>query len=200
MAAGRNRLMEEYEPTYYHVGLATSSPRPCTVDDMESLGCFLNAFPPHRFESHHLGSLLQNAKQVGSFPDLSGLRGGDDGIRTHDPHVANVMLSQLSYIPTYMCAFAQAHIVLIGASFVKWSEGASEIMHAIAVCRLRHPRCRLCPRRPASVRPKPPPAQPTVPCLVRKASQPSRAGSSDRPSSGCSARLRPAGEEARRPR
>ena len=27
--------------------------------------------------------------------------GGDDGIRTHDPHVANVMLSQLSYIPTY---------------------------------------------------------------------------------------------------
>ena len=28
-------------------------------------------------------------------------RGGDDGIRTHDPHVANVMLSQLSYIPTY---------------------------------------------------------------------------------------------------
>ena len=27
-------------------------------------------------------------------------RGGDDGIRTHDPHVANVMLSQLSYIPT----------------------------------------------------------------------------------------------------
>ncbi len=25
--------------------------------------------------------------------------GGDDGIRTHDPHVANVMLSQLSYIP-----------------------------------------------------------------------------------------------------
>ena len=32
-------------------------------------------------------------------PDLR-LRGGDDGIRTHDPHVANVMLSQLSYIPT----------------------------------------------------------------------------------------------------
>ena len=25
--------------------------------------------------------------------------GGDDGIRTHDPYVANVMLSQLSYIP-----------------------------------------------------------------------------------------------------
>lgn len=30
----------------------------------------------------------------------SSYRGGDDGIRTHDPHVANVMLSQLSYIPT----------------------------------------------------------------------------------------------------
>ena len=27
------------------------------------------------------------------------ISGGDDGIRTHDPHVANVMLSQLSYIP-----------------------------------------------------------------------------------------------------
>ena len=26
--------------------------------------------------------------------------GGADGIRTHDPHVANVMLSQLSYCPT----------------------------------------------------------------------------------------------------
>lgn len=25
--------------------------------------------------------------------------GGDDGIRTHDFHVANVALSQLSYIP-----------------------------------------------------------------------------------------------------
>lgn len=36
-------------------------------------------------------------------------RGGDDGIRTHDPHVANVMLSQLSYIPTKVCAFAQGN-------------------------------------------------------------------------------------------
>ncbi len=33
-------------------------------------------------------------------PLTCGKRGGDDGIRTHDPHVANVMLSQLSYIPT----------------------------------------------------------------------------------------------------
>lgn len=38
-------------------------------------------------------------------------RGGDDGIRTHDPHVANVMLSQLSYIPTKVCAFAQGSIL-----------------------------------------------------------------------------------------
>lgn len=29
-----------------------------------------------------------------------GLSGGDEGIRTLGPHVANVMLSQLSYIPT----------------------------------------------------------------------------------------------------
>jgi hypothetical protein len=28
------------------------------------------------------------------------INGGDGGIRTPDPHVANVMLSQLSYIPT----------------------------------------------------------------------------------------------------
>lgn len=33
--------------------------------------------------------------------------GGDEGIRTLGPHVANVMLSQLSYIPTKVCAFAQ---------------------------------------------------------------------------------------------
>ena len=31
---------------------------------------------------------------------LSVLSGGDEGIRTLGPHVANVMLSQLSYIPT----------------------------------------------------------------------------------------------------
>lgn len=36
-----------------------------------------------------------------------GFRGGDDGIRTHDPHVANVMLSQLSYIPTGLCALSR---------------------------------------------------------------------------------------------
>ena len=46
------------------------------------------------------------------------LRGGDDGIRTHDPHVANVMLSQLSYIPTCMSAFAQKSILRVAALFV----------------------------------------------------------------------------------
>ena len=29
-------------------------------------------------------------------------RGGDDGIRTHDPHVANVMLSQVIRIRTQL--------------------------------------------------------------------------------------------------
>ena len=32
---------------------------------------------------------------------------GPEGIRTLGPHVANVMLSQLSYIPTKVSAFAQ---------------------------------------------------------------------------------------------
>ena len=42
-------------------------------------------------------------KKIGAKPmasPRSSFRGGDDGIRTHDPHVANVMLSQLSDIPT----------------------------------------------------------------------------------------------------
>ena len=33
--------------------------------------------------------------------------GGDDGVRTHGPHVANVMLSQLSYIPTGFALLAR---------------------------------------------------------------------------------------------
>ena len=44
--------------------------------------------------------------------------GGDDGIRTHDPHVANVMLSQLSYIPIDWCACAQASILHVCRSDV----------------------------------------------------------------------------------
>lgn len=32
------------------------------------------------------------------------ISGGDEGARTPDPHVANVVLSQLSYIPTDWCA------------------------------------------------------------------------------------------------
>lgn len=51
-------------------------------------------------------------------------RGGDDGIRTHDPHVANVMLSQLSYIPTkYACA--QEIILLRRCGFVKYCRRVS---------------------------------------------------------------------------
>ena len=36
------------------------------------------------------------------FPDPLVASGGDSGIRTRDPRVANAMLSQLSYIPIIM--------------------------------------------------------------------------------------------------
>ena len=42
-------------------------------------------------------------------PSLFDFHGGDEGIRTLGPHVANVMLSQLSYIPTKVCAFAKGN-------------------------------------------------------------------------------------------
>ena len=45
----------------------------------------------------------------GIFPRPLHFRGGDEGIRTLGPHVANVMLSQLSYIPTKVSAFAQGN-------------------------------------------------------------------------------------------
>lgn len=51
-------------------------------------------------------------------PARSGFRGGDDGIRTHDPYVANVMLSQLSYIPTNKCAETQIIILPVAGVFV----------------------------------------------------------------------------------
>lgn len=41
---------------------------------------------------------LQPVAKISRNPLL--FRGGDDGIRTHDPYLAKVMLSQLSYIPT----------------------------------------------------------------------------------------------------
>lgn len=50
-------------------------------------------------------SQSKGALPIGKAPDI--LSGGDEGIRTLGPHVANVMLSQLSYIPTKVCAFAQ---------------------------------------------------------------------------------------------
>ena len=40
-----------------------------------------------------------NNKKAGPLLDLRVYHGGDDGIRTRDPYVANVMLYQLSYIP-----------------------------------------------------------------------------------------------------
>ena len=65
---------------------------------------------------HHVGHAKKKGQDL--HPDLV-LRGGDDGIRTHDPHVANVMLSQLSYIPTCMCAAAQDGIFGCTLPFVK---------------------------------------------------------------------------------
>ena len=60
-----------------------------------------------------------HAKKKGqNLPSDQVFRGGDDGIRTHDPHVANVMLSQLSYIPTICCAFAQDGILNLAVWFV----------------------------------------------------------------------------------
>ena len=64
---------------------------------------------------HHVGQAKRKGQDLR--PDLV-LRGGDDGIRTHDPHVANVMLSQLSYIPTCMCAHAQKNILRVATVFV----------------------------------------------------------------------------------
>ena len=58
-----------------------------------------------------ISNLRRDAIRAGKLPSPYNFRGGDDGIRTHDPHVANVMLSQLSYIPTYMCAFTQNGIL-----------------------------------------------------------------------------------------
>ena len=49
----------------------------------------------------------------------SNFRGGDEGIRTLDPHVANVVLSQLSYIPTGYYAFARGNILPVIRLFVK---------------------------------------------------------------------------------
>ena len=63
------------------------------------------------------GSKFQKRSAPKMDADLR-LRGGDDGIRTHDPHVANVMLSQLSYIPTCMCAHAQKSILRVATVFV----------------------------------------------------------------------------------
>ena len=90
------------------------------------LGCFLNGLPPHRFESPASAPDMKRPP----LPRALQLRGGDDGIRTHDPHVANVMLSQLSYIPTYGRADAQFGILPFGTAFVKEGGSPSLIEHA----------------------------------------------------------------------
>lgn len=43
----------------------------------------------------------------GFLPTCLSSHGGDEGIRTLGPHVANVMLSQLSYIPTGFALLAR---------------------------------------------------------------------------------------------
>ena len=52
-------------------------------------------------EFHLIGSnpFAPKIKLQADFSTCKIIPGGDDGIRTHDPHVANVVLSQLSYIP-----------------------------------------------------------------------------------------------------
>ena len=66
-----------------------------------------------------VGQHVGHAKKKGqNLPSDLVFRGGDDGIRTHDPHVANVMLSQLSYIPTICSAFAQDGILNLALGFV----------------------------------------------------------------------------------
>lgn len=54
-------------------------------------------------------------------PPLQGVfkfRGGDEGIRTLGPHVANVMLSQLSYIPTLGALLAQGNSLPVSMTIV----------------------------------------------------------------------------------
>lgn len=60
---------------------------------------------------------MQN--RPGALPSLFGFHGGDEGIRTLGPHVANVMLSQLSYIPTGYAPEAQGSILHLLQGFVK---------------------------------------------------------------------------------
>ena len=55
-----------------------------------------------------LCSKLASSSPRDERPDVSGLssRGGDDGIRTHDPLLAGQVLSQLSYTPIKGFAFS----------------------------------------------------------------------------------------------
>ena len=62
---------------------------------------------------------IQTQNRLGALPSLFDFHGGDEGIRTLGPHVANVMLSQLSYIPTGCRAEAQSSILHLLQMFVK---------------------------------------------------------------------------------
>ena len=57
-------------------------------------------FRPGRILSPTSPKCPRKEKGLPDYQQPLHFHGGDDGIRTHDPYVANVMLSQLSYIPT----------------------------------------------------------------------------------------------------
>ena len=61
--------------------------------------------------SRPVGRLVSDGARKKSRPELLptclSSHGGDEGIRTLGPHVANVMLSQLSYIPTGFALLAR---------------------------------------------------------------------------------------------
>ena len=64
------------------LALARSDRRPTNAPPAR----LLNGLRPHRFESHHPASA---SKKTGRHKAARfSIRGGDDGIRTHDPHVA----------------------------------------------------------------------------------------------------------------
>ena len=79
-------------------------------------------------------------------------RGGDEGIRTLGPHVANVMLSQLSYIPTYMCAFARVGIIAHSSNESKKSSSVTPCSTS-SNCHLNCPNKR-CSENLSSQKPK----------------------------------------------
>src|SRR6185312_14907868 len=78
-------------------------------------------------------------------PETRKVNGGAEGTRTLDPHVANVLLSQLSYCPTVR----EGGIVLVGAppgkrDVLDLSAGVSQLSQRFSrPARVRVPRCSL---------------------------------------------------------